>query len=377
MNVLLIYRNYKNLHSIHQSMVNNPPEDIGYIIPKTKKTLKKFYPIYYKFRDTKFFIYTIRKLKRFLFTESSNEKESDLIHYIQYVPENLKINKPYVVDFEHVMGFTDFLVDEVFFENNVRVFLENKNCKKIIAMSEAAKKTLRLAYGKNFNKIQKKVVVIYPTLPITEGKQSFNDKFKFLFVGNQVYRKGLHEVLEAFVRLPNEKTELVVISDIPQSLKDKFNRKNIKYYKPMFSYNEILEDFFCKADMFVMPTHSDTYGMVYMDAMSCGLPVIATNHFAIPELVVDGKTGFVLKTNKQYLSDKSVVPKEMGVELKILEKKLVNTLYETMEYCIENRKVVKEMGLNAQRLFDVGGKFSIDKRNKLLKEAYEESLEVY
>ena len=183
--------------------------------------------------------------------------------------------------------------------------------------------------------------------------------------------------MEAFVRLPNEKTELVVISDIPQSLKDKFNRKNIKYYKPMFSYNEILEDFFCKADMFVMPTHSDTYGMVYMDAMSCGLPVIATNHFAIPELVVDGKTGFVLKTNKQYLSDKSVVPKEMGVELKILEKKLVNTLYETMEYCIENRKVVKEMGLNAQRLFDVGGKFSIDKRNKLLKEAYEESLEVY
>jgi len=64
---------------------------------------------------------------------------------------------------------------------------------------------------------------------------------------------------------------------------------------------EILE----KSDIFVYPTYNDIFGIVNVEAMQFGLPVVSTHEGAIPEIVEDGTTGFLVpQKDPETLADK-------------------------------------------------------------------------
>ena len=50
----------------------------------------------------------------------------------------------------------------------------------------------------------------------------------------------------------------------------------------------------CAADVFVFPGIRESLGMVFLEAQSCGLPVVAFNNAGVPEAVRDGKTGLLV-----------------------------------------------------------------------------------
>jgi len=47
------------------------------------------------------------------------------------------------------------------------------------------------------------------------------------------------------------------------------------------------------ADLFLMPSTAESFGLAALEAMACGVPVIGTNAGGLPEVVVDGETGFL------------------------------------------------------------------------------------
>lgn len=47
-------------------------------------------------------------------------------------------------------------------------------------------------------------------------------------------------------------------------------------------------------DLFLLPSEHESFGLAALEALSCGVPVIGTSHTGIPELVDDGKSGYVL-----------------------------------------------------------------------------------
>lgn len=370
------YRNYKPLHTIHSTLVNYPPLNVKFIIPKSKSYLSKLYPAYKKMRSMFWFKFVLNKTKKYLFSDKSNVDDYDLTHFIQFVPKEISVDKPYIVDFEHVIGLTDFVENDIYFNDHVIPFLINDQCKKIIPISEAAKKTLINKMGSRYESIQEKVKVIYPALPLNKKDKTRQfPRFRFLFVGNQVYRKGLHELLEAFSHIPKHKAELTVISDLPKKLYDKYQLDNITYLKPTFTHKEILNNYFCKSDAFVLPTHMDTFGMVILDSLSCGTPVITTNQFALPEIVENEKNGFLLNTNKEYLWHSPVVTETIQREFMKPEQDLIDQLHKKMIFCVNNPEEIRQMGTNAQNLF-IGpkGKFSIERRKKLLRDVYEQAI---
>ena len=52
--------------------------------------------------------------------------------------------------------------------------------------------------------------------------------------------------------------------------------------------------YYSAADVFVFPGIRESLGLVFLEAQSCGLPVIAFNNAGIPEAVQDGKTGLLV-----------------------------------------------------------------------------------
>jgi glycosyltransferase involved in cell wall biosynthesis len=376
--VRFVYRNYKKPHTIHASMLNHPPEGIKYFTPDVKSGISFLYPLYSRLRGSKLISRLVNQYKDIIFQSNINSNNNtDLLHYVQYVPNTINHDLPYVIDFEHVIGFTDFMSNEDFFNNKVIPFLINDQCKGIIAHSYAAKSSLMEKLGDNFTQIEHKVKVIYPALPAyNQCELKNNTVCTFLFVGNHIYRKGLHELLFAFDKLPKHTAKLNIISNVPRSIRSKYTRKDIHFFQPTFSHDEILTQFFCNADVFIMPTHRDSFGMVFLDAMSCGTPVIGTNQFALPEIINNNENGIILTTKKKFFDvPNPVFTIDMKEKMKEPEIALIDQLYDKIIFCINNPEIIKGMGINASKLFiNPDGKFSIEKRNSLLKEVYEKAL---
>jgi glycosyltransferase involved in cell wall biosynthesis len=47
------------------------------------------------------------------------------------------------------------------------------------------------------------------------------------------------------------------------------------------------------ADLFLLPSESESFGLAALEAMSCGVPVIASRVGGVPEVVIDGETGLL------------------------------------------------------------------------------------
>ena len=58
-----------------------------------------------------------------------------------------------------------------------------------------------------------------------------------------------------------------------------------------------LMDAYLSADVFCFPTRFEPFGIVVLEAMFFGLPCVATDAWAIPEMVVDGETGYTVPMN--------------------------------------------------------------------------------
>jgi glycosyltransferase involved in cell wall biosynthesis len=100
------------------------------------------------------------------------------------------------------------------------------------------------------------------------------------------------------VRLKDHNIELTIAGDGPeeQALRALAKDFSIGDRVRFLGYvaNEDLRREYLEADLFVLPTLSEALGSVVLEAMSCGLPVIATDVGGIPEMIEDGVNGFLV-----------------------------------------------------------------------------------
>jgi len=144
---------------------------------------------------------------------------------------------------------------------------------------------------------------------------------------------------------------------------------------------EQLDQEFKTADIFLFPSHS-TPGLAILDAMSYELPVVTTDVWANPEMVEDGKTGFVINRSAkiQYYSENFIpnwshYPTSKFMKtIKATDPAVVKELVEKTSVLIEDEGLRRSMGKAGREKIEEG-KFSISKRHEKLKKIFDEALE--
>lgn len=383
--VKIVYRHYKPLHEFYNSFKNYPPEGIEFIIPKPKPLLSKFRPLYVQFGDKKIIRKLIQISQKIFFDAASDKaKNIDVYHYLHMVPEKIP-HKPFIVDLEHVAALLSFVKPSADEKMHLLKKLSHKQCKKIIPWSNAAKENLLRFFKEYSEKFKHKIEVVYPALP--NYRKMFNKPdhsilprgtFNILFVGQNPYGKGLLETILAIQELSKRYStiKLFVISKASEKFISQYKSDCISFFKWEFDKNEVVRKFFMPADLFVLPTRGDTFGMAILDALSSGTPVISTLHYAIPELIDDGKNGFLVETKYNFL-DKHVFPSREVVKqnkVKTPDTDLVQHLSSTIKNLYRDRDLLNSLVANTEKEFDKNGKFSINVRNQKLKRIYEEAL---
>ncbi len=126
---------------------------------------------------------------------------------------------------------------------------------------------------------------------------------RLLFVGNIIPRKGLHLLLEALSCLPPRAFRLDIVGDVTvepryvirlQRLASRFElERDVRFWGSVD--HQALESLYQQAQVFVMPSFHEGFGIAYVEAMGFGLPVLASAQGGAVELISHGVEGFLIQ----------------------------------------------------------------------------------
>jgi starch synthase len=199
---------------------------------------------------------------------------------------------------------------------------ELNNADVIVSASSFAKKTLIKhgipdkkiflnPYGVDINRFQ------------FNNKRDFTAKLKFVFIGSVTARKGVPLLVYAWQKLNPKNAELLIIGPIGDK-----ERKLIPIMESIKVLgkipNDSLAEIIIDCHIFIFPSYFEGFGLVILEAMASGLVVITTDATAGPDIIENGKEGFVYNT---YDEDK---------------------LIEFMQLCMDDRELLKNIS-NAAR----------------------------
>jgi len=155
-----------------------------------------------------------------------------------------------------------------------------------------------LAVGYDLLKILK-----YKWRPINDGCK------KILYVGRIVKHKNVHKLVESLKYLENAKLTIIGSGDYEREVKkviEKFNLQSKIQWRKNLPYEELLKEY-CTADVFVLPSIYESFGMVVGEATLIGCPTIVANSYALTEFVDAGLAeGLSIPVSSKEIAEKII-----------------------------------------------------------------------
>lgn len=209
-----------------------------------------------------------------------------------------------------------------------RKFKANQSCyrraKHLVTWSDWAKESLISDY----DIAAKKITTIPPGVNVSDWEPPQdhvkpNGSVKILFVGGNLERKGGHDLLNAFREMRRAQNEQEKKQEIELHLvtKDEVPAEpGVIVYNNMRPNSPELKNLYYNSDIFCLPTYGDCLPMVLSEAGAAKLPTVTTNVAAIPEIVHEANSGYLvspgdvhgLKSSLTRLATDSSLRKEQG-----------------------------------------------------------------
>lgn len=157
-----------------------------------------------------------------------------------------------------------------------------------------------------FFNIEKEIQVIPNFVDIARFHQSDKQHFKKMMapngerilahVSNFRKVKRVEDVVQIFAAVHKEiNCKLLMIGDGPERQHAEELSRSLGIYNDIrfLGKQEQMDEILSIADLFLLPSSYESFGLAALEAMACGVPVISTNAGGIPEINVQGKTGFL------------------------------------------------------------------------------------
>jgi L-malate glycosyltransferase len=195
----------------------------------------------------------------------------------------------------------------------------------VTAVSEDLRKETYLHF-----KVTNEIKVIPNFIDLEKFKKQKKDHFKkaicpndeMLIVHTSNFRKvkRIGDVVKIFNNIHKEiPAKLLMIGDGPERAHaEKLCREfNITHDVRFLGKLEAVEEVLSVADLFLMPSEKESFGLAALEAMACEVPVISSNTGGIPELNINGVTGYLsnigdvedMTKNALKILDKNNLPK--------------------------------------------------------------------
>ena len=197
----------------------------------------------------------------------------------------------------------------------------------IRVVSQRLRKRLLDEFGVKENKII--VVPIYTRIKNYELRiknQKKDGKFVFLTVGRLVPVKNIEMQIKAMAKIvgtqnfvsADQKIELWIIGEgkEKEKLKDLCYALGVTRYAKFLGWQDDLEKFYRQADVFLLTSNSEGWGMAVIEAASYGLPIIMTDVGCAREVIKDGESGIVLPIGDQKKLEEAMIKLIKNSELR-------------------------------------------------------------
>jgi glycosyltransferase involved in cell wall biosynthesis len=159
--------------------------------------------------------------------------------------------------------------------------------------------------------------------PLRTCRFDHQQPFTVIFVGSLIQRKGLTYLLEAVRQISSPRVRVLLCGRgfIDEQLLAEYRDVpfELRVGLPLPDLVHALHE----SDLFVLPSLAEGFGHVILEAMSAGLPVIATRNSAAPDLIIGGREGFIVPIRS------------------------AEAIAERLEWALDNRETVAEMGILA------------------------------
>ena len=266
-----------------------------------------------------------------------------------------------------------------------RLFLAD-NFKKLVFWSHAGRRTLATYAGIDDERLLGKSTVVHPAVRRTPDDlirfRDGGDAVQLLFSGD-FFRKGGVNVVDAFERIQriHPSVRLVLCSD----QKIDFNTPNAalrSQYLAKIAANpgiqwlgrikrdDLIREVLPRTDIYLLPTYNETFGMAVLEAMSAGIPVVATNYFAIPEMLEHEVSGLLIDTSRWDCAAlfRGYIVNDIPRDFR---EHVTEQLFESLRRLIESPALRRTLGLGG--LAVARSKFSFEIRNAKMLDIYREA----
>ena len=159
-------------------------------------------------------------------------------------------------------------------------------------------------------------------------RRSFVSKEEKLIIHISNFRKvkRVQDVLKVFAKIREKiPSKLLLIGDGPERLEMEQLCRNLNLCESIRFIGKLkaVEKILSVSDLFLLPSATESFGLVALEAMASKVPVISSNSGGLPEVNIDGKTGF------------------------LLDVKDVNAMAEKAIYLLKNQELLEEFKQNS------------------------------
>ena len=231
-----------------------------------------------------------------------------LVHSAQFLLREPSL--PYVVDLEDVHVFSLYqpiALERSWARRRLLELMNHPCCRAVLPWTDAARRNFVATIGPEAAaRLGPRVRTVLPSIhPTTDRpRERRGGPLRVLFSGTPFLGKGGPEAVAAVRRLrATHDVELDLVTFLPDDWRKRLGDDGAVRVHTNLP-RAALRRLYARADVLLFTPHFDTLGFVVMEAMAAAVVPVASDHFAVPEMVEHGVSGLLFEAeNSKYGSD--------------------------------------------------------------------------